>query len=68
MRGWSTTSQHPNRPGPGGHLAWPSWRRSSECLGEIEEAEALGYQTVWLSQHHLTWDGFVSSPEAHDRS
>jgi alkanesulfonate monooxygenase SsuD/methylene tetrahydromethanopterin reductase-like flavin-dependent oxidoreductase (luciferase family) len=49
-------------------LAWPSWRRSPECLGEIEEAEALGYQTVWLSQHHLTWDGFVSSPEAHDRS
>jgi hypothetical protein len=32
------------------------------CFAEIEEAEALGYQTVWLSEQHLTPDGFLPSP------
>jgi alkanesulfonate monooxygenase SsuD/methylene tetrahydromethanopterin reductase-like flavin-dependent oxidoreductase (luciferase family) len=34
----------------------------AECLGQIEEAEALGYQTVWLSEPHFTSDGFLPSP------
>jgi alkanesulfonate monooxygenase SsuD/methylene tetrahydromethanopterin reductase-like flavin-dependent oxidoreductase (luciferase family) len=34
----------------------------AECLAQIEEAEALGYQTVWLGEHHLTPDGFLPSP------
>jgi alkanesulfonate monooxygenase SsuD/methylene tetrahydromethanopterin reductase-like flavin-dependent oxidoreductase (luciferase family) len=34
----------------------------AECLAQIEEAETLGYQAVWLSEHHLTWDGFLPSP------
>jgi alkanesulfonate monooxygenase SsuD/methylene tetrahydromethanopterin reductase-like flavin-dependent oxidoreductase (luciferase family) len=33
-----------------------------ECLGLIEEAETLGYSTVWLSEHHNTPDGFLPSP------
>lgn len=34
----------------------------SECLDLIVEAEALGYETVWLSEHHGTADGFPGSP------
>jgi alkanesulfonate monooxygenase SsuD/methylene tetrahydromethanopterin reductase-like flavin-dependent oxidoreductase (luciferase family) len=34
----------------------------AECLTQIQEAEALGYQAVWLSEHHLTGDGFLPSP------
>lgn len=33
-----------------------------ECLRLIEEAEDLGYETVWLSEHHGTEDGFLPSP------
>jgi alkanesulfonate monooxygenase SsuD/methylene tetrahydromethanopterin reductase-like flavin-dependent oxidoreductase (luciferase family) len=40
----------------------PSASYYAECLAQIEEAEALGYQTVWLSEHHLTRDGFLPSP------
>jgi alkanesulfonate monooxygenase SsuD/methylene tetrahydromethanopterin reductase-like flavin-dependent oxidoreductase (luciferase family) len=43
------------------------WRASAaeyyrECLGLIEEAERLGYETVWLSEHHGTGDGFLPAP------
>jgi alkanesulfonate monooxygenase SsuD/methylene tetrahydromethanopterin reductase-like flavin-dependent oxidoreductase (luciferase family) len=34
----------------------------AECLAEIQEAEALGYQAVWLSEHQFTPDGFLPSP------
>jgi alkanesulfonate monooxygenase SsuD/methylene tetrahydromethanopterin reductase-like flavin-dependent oxidoreductase (luciferase family) len=34
----------------------------AECLAQVEQAEALGYQAVWLSEHHFTWDGFLPSP------
>lgn len=43
------------------------WRTSAatyyaECLELIEAAERLGYETVWLAEHHGTCDGVVSSP------
>lgn len=43
------------------------WRTSttdyySECLALINEAEALGYESVWLPEHHGTADGFLPSP------
>lgn len=34
----------------------------AECLADTEEAEGLGYGSVWLSEHHCTWDGFLPSP------
>jgi alkanesulfonate monooxygenase SsuD/methylene tetrahydromethanopterin reductase-like flavin-dependent oxidoreductase (luciferase family) len=33
-----------------------------ECLDLVAEAEALGYDAVWLSEHHGTADGFPGSP------
>lgn len=33
-----------------------------ECLTEIELADELGYDTVWLSEHHLTPDGLSPAP------
>lgn len=33
-----------------------------ECLAEIELADELGYDTVWLSEHHLTPDGLSPAP------
>ncbi|HVX44773.1 MAG TPA: LLM class flavin-dependent oxidoreductase [Mycobacteriales bacterium] len=34
----------------------------AECLDLIAEAENLGYESVWLSEHHGTADGFLPSP------
>jgi alkanesulfonate monooxygenase SsuD/methylene tetrahydromethanopterin reductase-like flavin-dependent oxidoreductase (luciferase family) len=42
--------------------AQPSAGYYAECLAEVQEAEALGYQAVWLSEHHCTPDGFLPSP------
>jgi alkanesulfonate monooxygenase SsuD/methylene tetrahydromethanopterin reductase-like flavin-dependent oxidoreductase (luciferase family) len=51
------------------HSFWqPSpWRSSAaehyaECLDLIEAAEELGYETVWLPEHHGSADGFPASP------
>lgn len=33
-----------------------------ECLAEIELADELGYDAVWLSEHHLTPDGLSPAP------
>jgi alkanesulfonate monooxygenase SsuD/methylene tetrahydromethanopterin reductase-like flavin-dependent oxidoreductase (luciferase family) len=35
---------------------------SAERLEEVVVAEALGFDTVWLSEHHLTRDGMLPSP------
>ena len=34
----------------------------AECLEEIEESERLGYEGVWLSEHHFVDDGYLPSP------
>jgi alkanesulfonate monooxygenase SsuD/methylene tetrahydromethanopterin reductase-like flavin-dependent oxidoreductase (luciferase family) len=34
----------------------------AECLEEIEEAEGLGFEGVWLSEHHFVDDGYLPSP------
>jgi alkanesulfonate monooxygenase SsuD/methylene tetrahydromethanopterin reductase-like flavin-dependent oxidoreductase (luciferase family) len=39
-------------------------RLYAECLEEIEEAEGLGYEGVWLSEHHFVDDGYLPSPLA----
>jgi alkanesulfonate monooxygenase SsuD/methylene tetrahydromethanopterin reductase-like flavin-dependent oxidoreductase (luciferase family) len=36
----------------------------ADCLAEVKEAERLGYDAVWLSEHHVTADGFLPSPLA----
>ncbi|HZC26225.1 MAG TPA: LLM class flavin-dependent oxidoreductase, partial [Actinopolymorphaceae bacterium] len=33
----------------------------AECLAEIEAGDALGYDTVWLSEHHYADDGMLSA-------
>jgi alkanesulfonate monooxygenase SsuD/methylene tetrahydromethanopterin reductase-like flavin-dependent oxidoreductase (luciferase family) len=43
------------------------WRISAaayhaECFELIEAAESLGYEAVWLSEHHGTADGFSAAP------
>jgi alkanesulfonate monooxygenase SsuD/methylene tetrahydromethanopterin reductase-like flavin-dependent oxidoreductase (luciferase family) len=44
---------------PGGYGAY-----YAECVAEVEEADRLGLAAVWLSEHHLTTDGFLPSPLA----
>ncbi len=34
----------------------------AECLEEIVEGEGLGYEAVWLSEHHFVDDGYLPSP------
>ena len=34
----------------------------AECLDEVAEADRLGFDAVWLSEHHSTVDGMVPSP------
>jgi alkanesulfonate monooxygenase SsuD/methylene tetrahydromethanopterin reductase-like flavin-dependent oxidoreductase (luciferase family) len=34
----------------------------AECLEEIDESERLGYEGVWLSEHHFVDDGYLPSP------
>jgi alkanesulfonate monooxygenase SsuD/methylene tetrahydromethanopterin reductase-like flavin-dependent oxidoreductase (luciferase family) len=34
----------------------------ADCLEEIVEAEHLGFDTVWMPEHHLAADGMLPSP------
>lgn len=45
-------------------LPWrtPAADYYGECLRLVEEADELGHETVWLSEHHGTADGFLSAP------
>jgi alkanesulfonate monooxygenase SsuD/methylene tetrahydromethanopterin reductase-like flavin-dependent oxidoreductase (luciferase family) len=45
----------------------PGWRRDwaghyAVALGRVEEAERLGLDGVWLSEHHLFEDGYLPQP------
>lgn len=34
----------------------------ADCLAEVAVADQLGFDTVWMSEHHLTSDGLLPSP------
>lgn len=34
----------------------------AEALEEVAEADRLGFDTVWMSEHHFSGDGFLPSP------
>jgi alkanesulfonate monooxygenase SsuD/methylene tetrahydromethanopterin reductase-like flavin-dependent oxidoreductase (luciferase family) len=34
----------------------------TECMDEVVAAENLGFDMVWLGEHHFTEDGFLPSP------
>jgi probable F420-dependent oxidoreductase len=34
----------------------------AECLDEVAAADRLGFDTVWLSEHHATEDGMMPAP------
>ena len=43
------------------------WRRDqarlyADCLEQIRVAEEVGFDSVWLGEHHFTDDGFVAAP------
>lgn len=45
----------------------PPWKRPwaevyADSIGLAVEAEAMGFDSVWLSEHHLTEDGYLPSP------
>ncbi len=45
----------------------PQWRRSyddiyAETIDQVQWAESLGYDSVWLSEHHFAPDGYSPSP------
>jgi alkanesulfonate monooxygenase SsuD/methylene tetrahydromethanopterin reductase-like flavin-dependent oxidoreductase (luciferase family) len=45
----------------------PEWRRSpaefyAQALETVEEAERLGADSVWLSEHHFFEDGYLPQP------
>ncbi len=47
----------------------PEWRRSwpalyAETLERIEEAERLGLDAIWVTEHHFFEDGYLSQPLA----
>jgi alkanesulfonate monooxygenase SsuD/methylene tetrahydromethanopterin reductase-like flavin-dependent oxidoreductase (luciferase family) len=40
----------------------PISRYYAECLDEVAEADRLGFDAVWMSEHHFTDDGLLPSP------
>jgi alkanesulfonate monooxygenase SsuD/methylene tetrahydromethanopterin reductase-like flavin-dependent oxidoreductase (luciferase family) len=50
---------HDFRNPPRWHRPWDALYR--ENLDQIAWAEELGYESVWLSEHHITGDGYLPS-------
>ena len=50
---------HDFRNPPRWHRPWDQVYR--ENLDQIEWAEGLGYESVWVSEHHVTDDGYLPS-------
>ena len=50
---------HDFRNPPRWHRPWDALYR--ENLDQIEWAESLGYDSVWVSEHHVTDDGYLPS-------
>jgi alkanesulfonate monooxygenase SsuD/methylene tetrahydromethanopterin reductase-like flavin-dependent oxidoreductase (luciferase family) len=42
--------------------AMPGDRYYAECLDEVALADELGFDAVWMSEHHFTDDGLLPSP------
>jgi alkanesulfonate monooxygenase SsuD/methylene tetrahydromethanopterin reductase-like flavin-dependent oxidoreductase (luciferase family) len=42
--------------------AMPAERFHAQALEQIVAAEALGFDSVWLTEHHFTDDGYTPSP------
>lgn len=42
--------------------AMPAERFHAQALDQIAAAEALGFDSVWLTEHHFTDDGYTPSP------
>jgi alkanesulfonate monooxygenase SsuD/methylene tetrahydromethanopterin reductase-like flavin-dependent oxidoreductase (luciferase family) len=47
---------------PGATLSFRDLYR--ESLAQVEAAERLGFDSIWLTEHHFTDDGYLPAPPA----